>query len=149
MQKKKAFMNVHSMHITMSQGQINIWPNCVADGSGLLYMDVRSLLDDLNISDTNHQNAFHVALESLRESGVRMPRTVWEYRVQDQFSSFLCFPVLWVKQSLFLVTKLMVERQVNCPERTRSRGCSQCKSNRWLKNWYAGGYLEKCLALYS
>ncbi|KAK7112947.1 bifunctional apoptosis regulator-like [Littorina saxatilis] len=50
------------------------------DGPTLLYSNETYVMDKLNVTDSNHRNALLLALQSLKEVGVAMPQTVWEYK---------------------------------------------------------------------
>ncbi|KAL8623602.1 hypothetical protein ACOMHN_037689 [Nucella lapillus] len=50
------------------------------DGRALLNLEAEKLMELLNVTDPYHKNAFDLAVVYLRESGVRMPQTVWEYK---------------------------------------------------------------------
>ncbi|XP_076455812.1 bifunctional apoptosis regulator-like isoform X2 [Babylonia areolata] len=50
------------------------------DGRVLLRMEALKLMELLNITEGGHRSAFELAVSSLRESGLRMPQTMWEYR---------------------------------------------------------------------
>nr|KAG5710412.1 hypothetical protein BaRGS_022230 [Batillaria attramentaria] len=50
------------------------------DGHMLMGISDDKLLQLLNVTDSVHQNALQVAIQSIRETGVKMPETLWEYK---------------------------------------------------------------------
>ena len=60
---------------------------CYSDGPLLLYMETDYLMELLNVTDVFHRNALQVAIGTLQEKGVRMPQTVWEYKVRFKLLS--------------------------------------------------------------
>lgn len=50
------------------------------DGTLLLSLDEKSLESRLNMTDNTHQRALLFAINVLREQGVKMPATLWEYK---------------------------------------------------------------------
>jgi hypothetical protein len=46
-----------------------------------MFKDMNDLAELLNITDTYHHSAFHVAVSTLRANGVKMPQSIWEYQV--------------------------------------------------------------------
>ena len=51
------------------------------DGPALMFMNIEDLMTELNVTDSYHQNALHVAIDNLRSTGVRVPQSMWEYQV--------------------------------------------------------------------
>ena len=47
----------------------------------LLYQEMNDLMKLLDVTDISHRSALQVAIGTLQEKGVRMPRTLWEYKV--------------------------------------------------------------------
>ena len=54
---------------------------CRSDGPMLLYQEMDHLMKLLDVTDISHRSALQVAIGTLQEKGVRMPRTLWEYKV--------------------------------------------------------------------
>ena len=54
---------------------------CRSDGPMLLYQEMDDLMKLLDVTDISHRSALQVAIGTLQEKGVRMPRTLWEYKV--------------------------------------------------------------------
>ena len=46
-----------------------------------------SLLARLNMTDSTHRKALMFAIGILAEQGVKMPATLWEYKVQNQLKN--------------------------------------------------------------
>ena len=47
----------------------------------LLYQEMNDLMKLLDVTDISHRSALQVAIGTLQEKGVRMPQTLWEYKV--------------------------------------------------------------------
>ena len=53
----------------------------VSDGNMLLALDKSNLHELLNISNPLHEKALLYAIDDVREKGIKMPGTLWEYKV--------------------------------------------------------------------
>jgi len=64
------------------------------DGNLLLSLDLDSMEQRLNMTDTSHQRALTFAIRMLQEQGLKMPASLWEYKA------------IYPGRSLFLVYSL-------------------------------------------
>ena len=55
------------------------------DGPTLLFSEETVVMELLNVTDINHANALTLSLQSLKDYGVMLPQTIWEYKVRENF----------------------------------------------------------------
>lgn len=51
------------------------------DGAVLLSLDEENIGEVLNVTNHLHERALVIAIEDVRLKGVKMPSTLWEYKV--------------------------------------------------------------------
>nr|KAG5710405.1 hypothetical protein BaRGS_022223 [Batillaria attramentaria] len=61
----------------------------------LLGMQELELIQLLNVTDGEHQNAMQTAIRAIREHGVKMPESFWEYKPPEPKMSQLIMFYMW------------------------------------------------------